>query len=289
MPGPVPGIHVAGAVCPPHPGPLPGGERESCGTDPASPAPLPLRGRGRAGRAARCVPLTPALSPRGEGELWRRPRLTFSPPACGRRRGRAGRASRCVPLTPALSPLGRGRAVAPSLTFSPPARGRGRGRAGRAARYVPLTPALSPLGRGRVAAPTPPRLLPSRLREGRGSVERASRYVHNPPHLPHPGPLPGGERESCGADPRLTCSPPACGRGRGRVERAAWCVPLTPALSPLGRGRVAAPIRSSPSPLPLAGGAGGGWSARRGPSTRRFAAARGEGMVKAGKGSPHPG
>ena len=38
-------------------------------------------------------------------------------------------------------------------------------------------------------------------------------------HSPHPGPLPGGEREIRGADPVPTFSPPACGRGRGRVGR----------------------------------------------------------------------
>ena len=38
---------------------------------------------------------------------------------------------------------------------------------------------------------------------------------------PHPGPLPAGERESCGADLSLTFSPPACGRGRGRAHGTA--------------------------------------------------------------------
>ena len=106
----------------------------------------------------------------------------------------------------------------------------------------PLTPALSPPGRGRVAAPTRPHLLPSRLREGPGEGESggsprpASQIVSAPPH---PGPLPAGERESCGAGPHLLPSRLREGPGENRAVR---------------RGRRA---RSSPRPSP-----------RRGPPTR---------------------
>ena len=84
---------------------------------------------------------------------------------------------------------------------------------------IPLTPALSPVGRGRVVAPLQPPLLPSRLREGPGE---------------------GGAH---GADPDTVSGTPASPsvRTRSGHPRRSAGIPLTPALSPAGRGRVDGP------------------------------------------------
>ena len=131
----------------PHPGPLPGGERESRGAVPlSSPSPLPLAGGAGGGRSGRAVRGSPA-PPHGRDRLG----SPLSP------RNKSGHDEEWGADVPGFGPS--------------------TGRGHRRSRRAPLTPALSPAGRGRVAAPSPfPHLLPSRSREGPGEGGPAGRY-----------------------------------------------------------------------------------------------------------------
>ena len=101
-------------------------------------------------------------------------------------------------------------------------------------------------GTGGAAAVTPGagsgRLLPEHIRR---CIGRIREYT-------------GGRRATFDG-PRSVQDPN--GHGPTRLPRGSG-IPLTPALSPPGRGRVAARTLGSPSPLPLAGGAGGGRAGR---------------------------
>ncbi len=96
-----------------------------------------------------------------------------------------------------------------------------------------------PRGRGGVAAPARPPLLPSRWREGPGEGGPPAETVSDCRAPPHPNPLPHGGEGELRRRPALLFSPPAGGRGRGRVGR-----------SPKPSAIVAPP---HPNPLPHGG------------------------------------
>ncbi len=257
---------------PPHPSPLPAGARESERRRAIalaiawvpSPQPSPRRGEGvgaeSTGATGYCVghrlgPLTPALSPQGRGSrsgdgLLCRPSLGSPHPN---------------PLPVGARESERRRAIALAIAWAPspqpsPRRGEGVGAATGYCvghRLGPLTPALSPQGRGsrsgdgllRWPSLGPPH--PNPLPVGARESERRRAIALAIAWAPHPSPLPVGARESerrraiVSAIAWAPSPQPSPRRGEGVGAESAgatgYCVghrlgPLTPALSPQGRG-----------------------------------------------------
>ena len=124
-----------------------------------------------------------------------------------------------------LTPVGRGGAAAPLPPFfSPPARGRGR-KDGASKLLSGLTSGRAPC---RMARSFPllcchPGPVPGSRPSGTAPEHFSTGYDRSPllpGGPPHPGPLPHGGEGDSRRRFALFFSPPACGRGRGRVGRS---------------------------------------------------------------------